>query len=104
MKIIIDPEGVWYHGSDKLFTELQAGSTITQWRALAAAFSHQPSRLCYEDDGAITHNGVCRGYLYAIDEPVTVGVDICQHPRTTMDENAEFLTKRALRVRLLGEA
>ena len=49
------------------------------------------------------HNGTAKGYLYVIDEPVEVGIDIYQHPRTMMDENAEFLTKRPIRVRMIGE-
>lgn len=103
MKIEIQPDGIWYHGSNKIFTELRANSTITQWRELAEAFSHQPSALGYDDNGAISHNGVEKGYLYAIDEPIIVGEDIYQHPRTTMDANAEFLTRRPLKVRLIGE-
>ena len=101
MQIDIKTDAPWYHGSDKLFSELAAGSTITQWRELAEAFSHQPGWLSYEDDGRISHNGTKPGYLYVIDEPVTVGKDIYQHPRTTMDRNAEFLTKRPLRVKLV---
>ena len=103
MKVPFQPNGVWYHGSNVLFTELKAGSTITQWRALAEAFSHKPSMLSYDDFGKITHNGQEPGYLYVINEPVTVGVDCCQHPRTVMDVNAEFLTKRPLRIRLIAE-
>ena len=103
MKVPFQPDGVWYHGSNALFAELRAGSTITQWRALAEAFSHQPGMLSYNDLGKITHNGHEPGYLYVIDEPVTVGVDCYQHPRTVMDANAEFLTKRPLRVRLITE-
>ena len=80
-----------------------AGSTITQWKELAEAFSHQPTGLGYDDDGVIQHNGTEKGDLYVIDEPVEVEVDIYQHPRTTMDKNAEFLTKRELRVRLVAE-
>ena len=101
MQIEIKSDAPWYHGSDKLFSELAAGSTITQWRELAEAFSHQPGWLSYDDDGRISHNGTKPGYLYVIDEPVTVGKDIYQHPRTTMDRNAEFLTKRPLRVKLV---
>lgn len=41
MKIDIDPNGIWYHGSNQVFSKLREGSTITQWRALAEAFSHQ---------------------------------------------------------------
>ena len=104
MKIEIQKDGIWYHGSDKVFSELRAGSTITQWRELAEAFSHKPSVLGYDDDGEIRHNGTKKGYLYVIDEPVEVGIDIYQHPRTTMDENAEFLTKRPLKVRMICEA
>ena len=101
MQIEIKTDAPWYHGSDKLFSELAAGSTITQWREMAEAFSHQPGWLSYDDDGRISHNGTKPGYLYVIDEPVAVGKDICQHPRTTMDRNAEFLTKRPLRVKLV---
>lgn len=103
MKISINEAGTWFHGSDKRFDTLRTGSTITQWRQLAEAFSHQPSRLSYEDDGTITHDGTQKGYLYAIDEPVQVGVDMMPHPRSAMDENAEFLTSRPIKVRLIQE-
>ena len=103
MKLTIDPEGTWYHGSNQIFTELRENSTVTQWRELAEAFSHRPTGLGYDDDGRIIHNGTEKGYLYIIDEPVTVGEDVYQHPRTTMDENAEFLTKRPLKVKLIRE-
>ena len=103
MKIEVSPTRIWYHGSNKVFTELRVNSTITQWRELAEAFSHQPSRLGYEDNGVISHNGTEKGYLYIIDEPIIVGKDIYQHPRTTMDENTEFLTKRPLKVKMICE-
>ena len=103
MKVPFQPDGIWYHGSNVLFTELRAGSTITQWRALAEAFSHKPGMLGYDDLGTITHDGKEPGYLYVIDEPVSVGVDCYQHPRTVMDASAEFLTKRPLRLRLIAE-
>lgn len=103
MKIEINPNEVWYHGSNVLFSELRTNSTITQWRELAEAFSHQPSVLEYDDNGVIRHNGVEKGYLYIIDEPVDLQNDIYQHPRTTMDENAEFLTKRPLKVKIIRE-
>lgn len=101
MIIEIKPDGIWYHGSNVLFTVLRAGSTITQWRELAEAFSHQPSCLGYDDNGVIFHNGMEKGYLYVIDEPIDIRNDILQHPRTTMDENAEFLTKRPLKVKMI---
>ena len=103
MQLTIDPKGIWYHGSDKVFDTLLEGSTITQWQALAEAFSHKPKKLSYEDDGTITHNGTAKGYLYIIDEPISVGPDVFAHPRTTMSENAEFLTKRPLKVKLIKE-
>ena len=103
MKITVDPDGIWYHGSNVLFSELRQGSTITQWRELAEAFSHQPTMLSYDDNGEISHNGFQKGYLYVVDESIEIGKDVYQHPRTTMDENAEFLTKRPLAVRLIRE-
>ena len=103
MKIELKGDGIWYHGSDRLFDELRVNSTVTPWRELAEAFSHQPNRLSCDDDGNIFHNGTQKGYLYVIDEPVTVGEDVYQHPRTAMDENAEFLTRRPLKVKRIGE-
>lgn len=103
MKVNLSPDGPWYHGSDKLFDLLEAGSTVTQWYGLAAAFSHQPSHLSYGDygnDSGISHNGTAHGYMYIIDEPVELGKDIFIHPRTVMDEGAELLTSRPLKVRL----
>lgn len=101
MKIEINSNGAWYHGSNKRFEILREGSTITQWKELAEAFSHQPTGLGYDDDGVIQHNGTEKGYLYIIDEPVVIGRDVYQHPTTTMDFNAEFLTKRPLKVRFV---
>lgn len=103
MKIGIDPDGVWYYGSNVLFSELRANSTITQWKELAEAFSHQPSTLEYDDSGVISHDGVEKGYLYRIDESIDIENDIYRHPRTTMDENVEFLTKRPLKVTMICE-
>ena len=103
MKISVKQDGIWYHGSNQLFAVLRTNSTITQWKELAEAFSHQPDRLSYDDDGVITHNGTQKGYLYMIDEPIAAGVDVCQHPRSSMDENAEFPTKRPLKVKLICE-
>lgn len=103
MKIVIDPKGTWYHGTNLHLAELRTGSTITQWRELAEAFAHQPSQLSCDDEGKIHHNGHEKGFLYVIDEPIEVGNDVYQHPRTTMCPNAEFLTKRPLKLKLLCE-
>ena len=82
---------------------MREGSTITQWKALAEAFSHKPTLLCYDDNGTVSHNGIEKGYLYVINEPIRIGIDIYQHPRTTMDANAEFLTSRPLKVKMIAE-
>ncbi len=103
MQISVKPDGIWFHGSSQLFSVLRENSTVTQWRELAEAFSHRPSQLSYDDQGVIRHNGKEKGYLYIIDEPVAAGTDIVQHPRTTMDVNAEFLTRRPLKVRMICE-
>ncbi len=100
MEIKVDQGGPWYHGSNRILTELRIGSTITQWKELAEAFSHKPSVLGYDDEGNIVHNGSEKGFLYIVDEPIKVGVDIYQHPASTMDKNAEFLTKKVLALRL----
>lgn len=103
MDIEIIPDGVWYHGSNLIFSELNEGSTVTQWKELAIAFSHKPKYLSYNNNGKILHTGVEKGYLYVIDEPISVGIDVYQHPKTTMDNGAEFITNRALKVKLVEE-
>ena len=103
MNIKIKSHEAWYHGSNMIFSQLKEGSTVTQWRELAEAFSHRPTWLRYDDNGEIEHNGTEQGYLYLIAEPVRVGEDIGQHPSTTMDKNAEFLTKRPLAVKLIAK-
>ncbi len=57
----------------------------------------------YDNNCCPKHNGTAKGYLYVVDEPVDAGEDVFQHPNTSMDENAEFLTARPLKVRLLCE-
>lgn len=103
MKFEIVQNGIWYHGSNVQFNVLSEGSTITQWKELAEAFSHKPQTLSYDDNGKISHNGTEKGYLYMIDEPINADRDIYRHPRTTMDINAEFLTTRPLRVKMIAE-
>nr|MDD6335409.1 hypothetical protein [bacterium] len=100
MDILIGPDTRWYHGSNKRFDTLLAGSTITPVRALAEAFSHQPTILSMGED-AIVHDGAEPGFLYAIEQALVIGRDIQAHPHTTMDKHAEFLTTRPLKVRLL---
>ena len=38
-----------------------------------------------------------------IAEPITIGEDVYQHPRTILGENMEFLTKRPLKVRMIKQ-
>lgn len=96
--------GRWYHGSPFELTELTVGSTITRWKELAEAFSRKPQTLSYDMvGGTINHNGQLNGFLYVIDEPIVEGVDIYKHPRTTMDDGVEWLTKRPLRLRKIGD-
>ena len=92
----------WYHGSPLRLTVLRAGSTMTQWRALACVFSHKPTVVSIDEDGTLRHNGTRPGCLYEIDEPVGPQ-DVVPHPRTTMRSGDEWLTTRDLRLRLIGE-
>lgn len=50
MVIEIKADGIWFHGSNIVLSELREGSTITQWKELAEAFSHQPTILSYDDN------------------------------------------------------
>ncbi len=100
MEFPIDLDKPWYHGSNVDIKILREGSTITQWKELAVAFATKPSMLEYDEVfSSITHNGVEKGILYIIDEPITMDIDIYQHPRTTMDKGVEFLTKRPLKLK-----
>ena len=99
----IDMSKPWYHGSNLEFDVLQEGSTITQWKELAEAFATKPSMLGYDKIfSPVFHNGTGKGILYIIDEPVEMDTDMHQHPRTTMDNGVEFITKRPLRVKRLA--
>ena len=91
----------WYHGSPRVLDVLLTGSTITQWRDLARVFSHKPPVVSITDDRQIQHNGARPGYLYEIAEPVLPD-DVEPHPRTTMGPGDEWLTRRELRLRLIG--
>ncbi len=44
-----------------------------------------------------------KGCLYVIDEPIVIEVDVYQHPRTTMDKNADFFKKRPIKVKMISE-
>jgi hypothetical protein len=91
----------WYHGSPLQLTTLRAGSTITRDRDVARVFSHKPPLVSMSDDGTIHHTGTTPGYLYRIDEPLRPE-DLTPHPRTTMQPGLEWLTRRELRLSLIG--
>lgn len=97
----ITESGIWYHGTNLKLTVLRENSTITQWKKLAEAFSHKPKMLCIDDGNQIVHNGLEYGYLYQIDEPITVGLDLKPHPRSAMAENMEYVTTRPLKLKLV---
>jgi hypothetical protein len=96
----VDVKGTWYHGSPLVLEVLHPGSTITQNRALAEAFSHKPTVLSLDDDGRIRHNGIQPGYLYRIAEPLAPA-DIYPHPRSSMNPTLEWLIEREIRVELI---
>ena len=91
----------WYHGSPIQLTVLRRGSTITQNRDLARAFSHKPTLLSISDEGRVQHNGTAPGLLYQIEEEIRPD-DIVPHPRTTMPPGLEWLTTRDLHLSLIG--
>ncbi|MCL6603665.1 MAG: hypothetical protein K6T94_12380 [Paenibacillus sp.] len=95
--------GIWYHGSPVEMDALRTGSTITQHYNLACIFSHKPSTVSISDEGVIKHNGIENGLLYIIDEPVDPLKDIEPHPRSTMGEEMEWLTKRTVKLKQLKE-
>ena len=100
----VDMTKNWYHGSNLEFDILEEGSTITQWKEMAEAFATQPSILGYDEIfGEITHNGTQKGVLYIVDEDITMDIDIYQHPRTSMDQGVEFLTKRPLQLKRISD-
>jgi len=96
----------WFHGSPLALETLLAGSTITQDERLACVFSHKPEIVSLDGDGGdliIRHNGRLPGLLYLVDEPLGPA-DVYPHPRSSMPAGLEWLTRRPLRLRLLGPA
>ena len=98
----------WYHGSPYRIEILLSGSTITRDIELARVFSHKPQVVSLEDEPQvqsgiprIRHNGQQKGLLYRIDEPVHPE-DVIPHPHTSMAPGLEWLTKRPLKLYLIG--
>lgn len=90
----------WFHGSPIILDVIVEGSTITQDRNLARIFSHKPSIVARDENGAIFHNGKNKGYLYIINETVHRS-DIYPHPYTTMKPGEEWLIRKSLKVKKL---
>ena len=103
-KHVEDPSDRWYHGSNLVLDTLRPGSTVTQWRELAEAFSHKPAVLCITNDGRILHTGREYGFLYEVEGPIGIGREVYQHPRTTMEQGLEYLTSLPLRLRRIGDS
>ena len=100
MEYPIDMSKPWFHGSPLELDVLREGSTITQWKELAEAFAKKPKLLSYRKiNGKIFHTGFKKGYLYVIDEPLLIDIDIYQHPKSSMDKGVEFLTKRPIKLK-----
>ena len=99
----------WYHGSQQVLEELRVGSSITQIRALAKAFSHRPSIVTMSDrsesvslKSTVKHNGVTPGYLYTVSEDIAP-TDIYPHPHPANADGWEWLTRRELKLTFIEE-
>lgn len=90
----------WFHGSEHQLAVLRTGSSITENRAIARAFSHRPKAVSVEEDGRVRHTGTAPGYLYEVTETLTDD-DIAPHPHPVNDARWEWLTRRPVRLRLL---
>lgn len=90
----------WYHGSPQRLTTLRAGSSISQHRNVASAFSHRPTLVSQGSDGMVKHDGILPGYLYRVAEKIGPD-DLSPHPHPVNVGHWEWLTRRPLRVELL---
>ena len=98
----LENQSTWFHGSPLRLEMLCKGSSITQLEKLARAFSTKPTIASVSDDGSIRHNGKKKGYIYKIIGTVTPA-DIYKHPKTTMDEGWEWITRKDFRLEFLYE-
>lgn len=97
----------WYHGSQLKLTSLRVGSSITQNRDLAKAFSHRPSLVSMSDRGEslsdrcrVKHDGVTPGFLYTVSEAIGPE-DIYPHPHPANADGWEWLTRRELKLEFI---
>ena len=94
-----DYSRTWYHGSQQELTRLRSGSSISQNRDVAKAFSHRPSLLSMSDD-SLKHDGVTSGYLHIVAEEIAAD-DVHPHPHPVNAARWEWLTRRELRLELI---
>ena len=92
----------WYHGSQQKLTTLRIGSSITQDKTVAKAFSHRPSMLSMSEGGRIKHDGVTPGYLYTVADEIGPD-DIHPHPHPVNATRWEWLTNRELKLKLIEQ-
>ena len=92
----------WYHGSQQELTKLRVGSSITQNRNVAKAFSHRPSLVSMSDGGEVKHNGVTSGYLYVVSDEIDPR-DVHPHPHPANAARWEWLTNRELKLELIEQ-
>ena len=92
----------WYHGSQQELTTLRIGSSITQNRNVAKAFSHKPSLLTQSEGGTVKHDGVTPGYLYIVADKIGPE-DVRPHPHPVNVTRWEWLTNRELKLELIEQ-
>ena len=92
----------WYHGSQQELTTLRVGSSITQNRNVAKAFSHRPSLLTQSEGGTVKHDGVTPGYLYIVADKIGPE-DVRPHPHPVNVTRWEWLTNRELKLELVEQ-
>ena len=92
----------WYHGSQQELTTLRIGSSITQNRNVAKAFSHSPSLLTMSERGTVKHDSATPGYLYIIADEIGSD-DVHPHPHPVNTTRWEWLTNRELKLKLIEQ-
>ena len=92
----------WYHGSQQKLNTLRVGSSITQDRNVAKAFSHRPSLLTQSESGAVKHDGATHGYLYSVADEIGPD-DVYPHPHPVNVTRWEWLTNRELKLKLIEQ-
>jgi hypothetical protein len=92
----------WFHGSQVELTKLRKGSSLSQNRQVAKAFSHRPVLVSISNDGNVKHNGTTPGYLYTIVGKIAAE-DVRPHPHPANAAHWEWLTNRELDVELVAQ-